>query len=162
MIRIAVGQARGRHLGIRRHLADVYLSRRYLACRPDRQLQNLAKRRQVCITRTTVISFPEIDARLTYPDLLRHLSASQSTLDASFAKILGQAGLAWHCENPSGLRTPEHRDHGGRRQEPVINRTEKKPAMRRSRSNTTLNAELGNSEAMRVYAFGEDGTAVIG
>ena len=68
------------------------LASRHGLCRSDRQLQDLAQRRQVRIPWPAVISLPEVDARLADPNLLGNFSDRQSTLDAS---IMKKAGKVW-------------------------------------------------------------------
>ena len=50
------------------------LCRCHLPCRPDRQLQHLAKCAQICIPWSNVIGFPKIDARRADADLLGYFS----------------------------------------------------------------------------------------
>ena len=50
------------------------LCRSHLPRRPDRQLQYLAKRAQICIPWSNVIRFPKIDARRADADLFGYFS----------------------------------------------------------------------------------------
>ena len=68
------------------------LSSRHLSRRPDRQLQDLAQRRQIFFTWPTMIGLPEVYACRADADLFGNFCDRQTTLDASVTK---KAGKVW-------------------------------------------------------------------
>jgi hypothetical protein len=86
-----------------RLLRAVISPSRHLPRRPDRQLQHFAQRGQVLVTRPTVVSFPEIDARQTDANLFGNFNRRQATLDPSVTEVTSEVGFSGQCSDPQVL-----------------------------------------------------------
>lgn len=78
------------------------LSRRHSPGRLDRQLQDLAQRRQILSPWSDPTRLPEVNADGAHADLFGNGGDRQPTLDTSVAEVAGEAGLAWQCDLQRG------------------------------------------------------------
>src|SRR5271166_3169703 len=74
--------------------------------RSDRQLQRLAKSRQICIPWPNPIGFPKVDAGCADTDLLGKFSNRQPTPDPGVTEIAGKVWRTRHLIFNSMLSLP--------------------------------------------------------